>query len=228
MAARSNPRNRTPNISGVTVTGNVGKSGDPTVGFTLPVIGHVQEPLTHLIEGFLGGATIVGAGATAGGGAAAGAGAAEAGAGTTAAAGAGSSTGAAVGSGAAGGAFSKAAGAINSPLDFLLLVAWLFNPRMILRAVEFLVGLALMIFGFHAALQSRGERMEGFSTSESPLTRSGLGRVATELGRASRSGQRPSRPQSAPHATRRKALRQRYQREEDLQRRRASAPRPSR
>ena len=143
----------------------------------------------------------------------------------------GASTGAATAeagaSGAAGGAFSKLASAITSPLDFLMLIAWLFNPRMILRAVEFLIGVALMIFGMHAAFQARGESLEGFSTSESPITRSGLGRVATELNRAAKSGSRPSRPKSAPHATRRKALRQRYEREEDLQRRRASAPRPS-
>lgn len=125
------------------------------------------------------------------------------------------------------GLFGGIGDAISAPLDFLKMVAWIFYPRNILRAVEFLTGIAIMIFGFHAAIQARGESMEGFSTSESPLTRSGLGRVATELGRASRSGQRPSRPSSAPHATRRKALRQRYQREEDLQRRRASAPRPS-
>lgn len=124
------------------------------------------------------------------------------------------------------------AAAITSPLDFLKFIAWIFHPRNILRAVEFLVGIALMIFGFNAALQARGEKIEGFSTSEGAITRSGLGRVATELGRAARgqgggaSGRRPQRPRSAPHKTRQRALAQRYRREEDLQRRRAKAPRP--
>lgn len=124
------------------------------------------------------------------------------------------------------------AAAITSPLDFLKFIAWIFHPRNILRAVEFLVGIALMVFGFNAALQARGEKVEGFSTSEGAITRSGLGRVATELGRAARgnaggsSGRRPQRPRSAPHRTRQRALTQRYRREEDLQRRRAKAPRP--
>lgn len=190
--------------------------------------------------GGAGAAAAAGGGDTAAGSADAGAGAAGVGAdtgdaggaaagtaGTGAAAGETGAAGAAGGgaAGGAGGAFSKFAGAITSPLDFLMLIAWLFNPRMILRAVEFLVGIALMIFGFHAAMQARGERAEGFSTSENAITRSGLGRVATELGRSTKTGSL-NRPQSAPHATRRKALRQRYQREEDLQRRRANAPRP--
>lgn len=133
----------------------------------------------------------------------------------------------------AGGLFAASAAAITSPLDFLKFIAWIFHPQNILRAVEFVVGLILMIFGFNAALQARGERIEGFSTSEGALTRSGLGRVATALGQAARGGgggssrRRPSRPRSAPHRTRQRALSQRYKREEDLQRRRAKAPRPS-
>lgn len=157
----------------------------------------------------------------------------------------GSATGAGSAAGAAGGAakavannplksaalFATVGAAINSPLDFLKFIAWIFHPRNILRAVEFLVGLALMVFGFNAGWQARGERIEGFSTSESAISRSGLFRVATELGRASRgraggeSGRRPQ-PRSAPHKTRQRALSQRYKREEDLQRRRAKAPRP--
>jgi len=158
------------------------------------------------------------AGETAAGGAAAGAGATEA------------AGGGAAGS-AASGIFGKTLGAITSPLDFLMLIAWLFHPRMILRAVEFLVGIALMIFGLHAALQARGERLEHFTTSESPLTRSGLARVASSLGAAARgegdgkSGRRPPRPRSAPHAERRAALRQRYSREQDLSRRKAKQAR---
>lgn len=124
------------------------------------------------------------------------------------------------------------AAAITSPLDFLKFIAWIFHPRNVLRAVEFLVGIALIAFGFNAAKQARGEGIEGFTSSEGVISRSGLGRVATELGRAARgsgggsSGRRPQRPRSAPHRTRQRALTQRYQREEDLQRRRAKAPRP--
>lgn len=181
--------------------------------------------LTGGAEAGAGGAEAGAGGAVEGaGGAEAGAGGTEAGAGA-AGAGAGAAGAEAAGGGAAGGTFSRFASAITSPLDFLMLIAWLFNPRLILRALEFLVGIALMLFGFHAAMQARGESMEGFQTGESALTRSGLGRVATELGRASRTGERPSRPRSAPHATRRKALRQRYQREENLQRRQNSTPR---
>lgn len=125
-----------------------------------------------------------------------------------------------------GGLFSSVSDAINSTSDFLKFIGWIFHPRNILRAVEFLVGIALMIFGFHAAMQARGEKLEGFATSEGALTRSGLGRVATELGRATRQGRSPDRPRSAPHRTRQRALQQRYLREEDVQRRRAKAPRP--
>lgn len=160
------------------------------------------------------------------------AGRAAASAGTTGAADAGGS--AAAGSTAAGGEAAAAAGgssalknaalfgavgsAITSPLDFLKFIAWVFHPRNIVRMVEFLVGFVLMIFGLQAAMQSRGERAEGFATSESALSRAGLGRVARELGSAAATRQRPRRPQSAPHVTRRTALRQRYAREEKLKR----------
>lgn len=152
--------------------------------------------------------------------------AAGAGADATAAGGATVTGGGATTAALGGGLFAATASAITSPLDFLKFIAWIFHPRNILRAVEFVVGITLMVFGFHAALQGRGEKIEGFSTSEGALTRSGLGRVATELGNATRSGSTPSRPRSAPHRTRQRALSQRYRREEDLQRRRAKAPRP--
>jgi hypothetical protein len=119
---------------------------------------------------------------------------------------------------AGGGLLAATAAAITSPLDFLKFIAWIFHPRNILRAVEFVVGIILMIFGFHAAMQARGERIEGFTTSEGALTRSGLGRVATALGQATRGGG-VQRPTSAPHRTRQRALTQRYRREENLQRR---------
>ena len=151
-------------------------------------------------------------------GPAAGAAAGAAGSGASAVAGSSAVQGAAL--------FSVIGAAITSPLDFLKFIAWIFHPRNILRAVEFLIGAVLMIFGFNAALQARGERIEGFASSQGALSRSGLGRVATALGNAARSGSAPARPRSAPHRTRQRALTQRYTREEDLQRRRAKAPRP--
>lgn len=144
----------------------------------------------------------------------AGAGAAGAGAGAEAA-----------GGGLAGGLFSKVLGAITSPLDFLLLLAWLFHPRNILRGVEFLVGIVLMIFGLHAAMQARGEKLEGFTTSESALTRSGLARVADSLGAAARGEGR--RPASAPHVVRRQALAQRYTREQRVRERERKGEKPA-
>lgn len=126
-----------------------------------------------------------------------------------------------------GGVFSAIGDSINSTADFLKLIAWLFHPRNILRGVEFMVGLVLMIFGLHAAYQARGERAEGFATSESALTRSELGRVATELGRSATGGGRPRRPASAPHVTRRRALAQRYTREERVRDRERKGEKPA-
>lgn len=68
---------------------------------------------------------------------------------TTAATGAtasGGATSAATGA-AAGGAKGLVSAAITSPLDFLMFIAWIFHPRTLLRAVEFLSGIALMAFG---------------------------------------------------------------------------------
>jgi hypothetical protein len=104
----------------------------------------------------------------------------------TAAGAAGGGTAGAAGIGA-GALFGVIGAAITSPLDFLKFIAWIFHPRNILRAVEFLIGAVLMVFGFNAALQARGERIEGFSTSQGALSRSGLGRIATALGSSARS-----------------------------------------
>lgn len=125
------------------------------------------------------------------------------------------------------GLLDKTATSINSVVDFLKLISWLFHPRNVLRAVEFLIGAVLMIFGLHAAFQARGERREGFTTSENALTRSELGRVATELGRSARGGGRPRRPASAPHVTRRRALAQRYTREERVRERERKGEKPA-
>lgn len=127
----------------------------------------------------------------------------------------------------AGDIFSTIGDTINSTADFLKLIAWLFHPRNILRGVEFMVGIVLMIFGLHAAFQARGERAEGFTTSEGALTRSELGRVATELGRSARGGGRPRRPATAPHVTRRRALAQRYTREERVRTRERKGEKPA-
>lgn len=129
--------------------------------------------------------------------------------------------------------FKNVSGSVNSVVDFLKLLAWIINPVNILRAVEFLVGLALMTFGFQAMLQAYGERKEGFSTSENPISRSGLGRISRELvsatpqARAAKAtyAKRRIRPQAAPHRTRRQALRLRYDREKQVSQRRAIARR---
>lgn len=139
--------------------------------------------------------------------------------------------------------FKSVSGSINSAVDFLKLLAWIINPVNILRMVEFLVGLALMAFGFQAMLQAYGERREGFITSEGALSRSGLGRVSREVasavsaanpearaakaakGAKGSSGRRRIRPEAAPHRTRRQALRLRYEREKQVSKRRQAARR---
>lgn len=165
--------------------------------------------LQQLLQAAGTGVAIPGAGV---GGAAADTGAAATTAGGAAAAGAGA------------GFFGTTAGVITDTVAFLALIAWIFHPRNILRAVEFITGIALMIFGLHAAMQARGERIEGFTTSEPALSRAGIGRVARELSASvARDNKEPRRrrirPRSAPHVQRRTALRQRYAREESLSRR---------
>lgn len=130
------------------------------------------------------------------------------------------------------GLFGSVAAAVTDVTSFLQLVAWLFHPRNILRAVEFLVGMVLIGFGFWAAMQARGESREGFTTGEAALSRSGLGRVSRALAmeagerRPPRKPRKPSavsqvkrRTATAPHRTRREALRQRYTREQRVRER---------
>ena len=95
------------------------------------------------------------------------------------------------------------ASGISSVVDFLKLIGWIFHPRNLLRAVEFLAGIVLMLFGVWAAIQAYGEKREGFNSGESALSRSGLGRVARELASATPEG-RAARMR-APHVTRRRA-----------------------
>lgn len=132
-----------------------------------------------------------------------------------------------------GGIVGSFVGGINSVTDFLKMMAIVLNPYNWLRAIEFLTGLVLMGFGIWAAIQGRGERAEGFQTSESALSRSGFGRVTRELAasvtRDGKAAKRVSsakrRVGSAPHATRRQALRVRYEREQQVASRRKAANR---
>lgn len=118
--------------------------------------------------------------------------------------------------------FVDAVNAVTSVSDFLKLLAWIITPRNLLRIVETIFGVLFMAFGFWAAVQARGESREGFETGEMALTRSGLGRVASALGRQARGAS--GRVESAPHRTRRAALRQRYTREETVRRRHLTKP----
>jgi hypothetical protein len=112
----------------------------------------------------------------------------------------------------------SAAGLITDTTSFLQAIAWLFTRKNMLRIVEFIIGTVLVGFGFWAALQARGERGEGFTTGESALSRSGLGRVSRALAMNTRGGGR-ARVESAPHRTRRTALKQRYTREQRVRQR---------
>lgn len=135
--------------------------------------------------------------------------------------------------------FKGLSSSVNSVTDFLKILAWIINPVNILRAVEFLVGITLMAFGLQAMMQAYGEKKEGFTTSENPLSRSGLGRVSKELanaipqaraakmagaakgaGKGAGKAKKRVRPEAAPHRTRRQALRLRYEREKAVSQRR--------
>ena len=129
----------------------------------------------------------------------------------------GAAAGAAAGDTVTGGnPLSDISSSINSTTDFLKFISWIFHPVNILRAVEFLVGIAIMGFGLQAAFQARGEAAEGYQTSEEAISRSGVGRVARELGRAAVTKSKPVKPKPAPHKTRRTALRVRYEREQQV------------
>lgn len=117
---------------------------------------------------------------------------------------------------------------VSDIVGFLKILAWVINPANILRMVEFLLGLGLMAFGIQAAMQGRGEKADAFSTGEAAISRSGLGRVSKELAaKATPEGRAVKRisPASAPHKTRRTALRVRYEREQDVSNRRTAARR---
>ena len=121
----------------------------------------------------------------------------------------------------------KIVGTIGSTLDALKWLIWLLQPKHILQMVEFLTGIALMVFGIQAAVQGRGENAEGFQTGEAAISRSGLGRVSRELAHgvkrvaapeasAASSAKKRLKPASAPHKVRRTALKVRYEREQQV------------
>lgn len=49
--------------------------------------------------------------------------------------------------------FQGGADAISGTVDFLKWISWIFNPKNILRAVEFVTGLIIMAFGLHSMYQ---------------------------------------------------------------------------
>jgi hypothetical protein len=77
----------------------------------------------------------------------------------------------------AGGVVKSVADSIGSTLDFLKFIAWIFHPRNILRAVEFLTGIALIFFGGRIALSSAGVSLDGFSSNQVGISQAGLSRV---------------------------------------------------
>lgn len=120
--------------------------------------------------------------------------------------------------------FKDASDAINSVTDFLKALAWITLPRNWLRMFEVFIGLVLFLFGLHASFQAIGEEREGYTTGELALTRSGLGRVINTAARTAVPESRATRAYTAtrkkigtaPHRTRRTALRVRYGREEKI------------
>lgn len=107
--------------------------------------------------------------------------------------------------------FKGAAKAISGTTDFLKWIAWIFHPRNILRAVEFVTGLTLMGIGIHAFIENqRGGNSEGPSK-----TRKLAGNVvaATPLGREIRvaKGARAGK-QATKAAKRRKEYESAYKR----------------
>lgn len=111
--------------------------------------------------------------------------------------------------------FGDVGNAINSALDFLKFIAWIFHPVNILRGVEFLTGMALMFYGAQAHYQAyREEARGGYRGSRSAVQRSGIGRTATRVAEATPAG-RTVRAVRGRRAGARSARRQQYYREYD-------------
>lgn len=92
----------------------------------------------------------------------------------------------------AGSFFGTIGDALSSTLDFLKLIAWLFHPRNILRAVEFIVGLMAIVMGIKIAVQQRFQA----PVTENALDAAGLGRIARNLSAAQEKKRQASK--SAP------------------------------
>lgn len=105
--------------------------------------------------------------------------------------------------------------AINSVVDFLKWIAWIFHPVNLLRAVEFVTGMILVGFGFHAVLQARQEdRRGGYRGSRNAAQRSAIGRTATRVAQDTPVG-REVRVARGARAGRRSARRAQRYREYD-------------
>lgn len=106
----------------------------------------------------------------------------------------------------AGGLYGEVAGGISDVAGFLKFVAWIFHPRNLLRAAEFVTGLILMGFGLQASMQAFRE------SRGSGRQRSGLGRVVRRAAGATPAG-RVVRVRKAVSAGRSQAKRERRGRE---------------
>ena len=87
--------------------------------------------------------------------------------------------------------FKAASGAVNTAEDFFKLLGWIFNPRNILRFVEFMVGIVTMILGVVTMFQI-------YRGGTTPFGRAGEAVSMTPVGRAARtvSGARQGRAQA--------------------------------
>lgn len=84
-----------------------------------------------------------------------------------------------------GGVITAISGAINSTTDFLKLIAWLFDPHHILRAVEFVAGIVLTSWGLYILTRGMGGGRSGASSH--PVIRRAIS--VTPAGRAVRISQ---------------------------------------
>jgi hypothetical protein len=116
----------------------------------------------------------------------------------------------------ASGVISGLGAAVNSTTDFFKLIVWLFYPHNILRAVEFVTGLALVGWGISILGKGLGSGRRGASSH--PVIRRAIS--VTPAGRAIRvsQGRRMGR-----HEGQREAARMEARQSETLSQRQASA-----
>ena len=113
--------------------------------------------------------------------------------------------------------FSSIVDAIETPLDFLKWIAWIFHPVNILRGVEFLTGGVLMAFGFHTALKgsARSRRRARRSLGRgAQRTSSGIKRTVSNVASVTPAG-RVAREARGRRAGKRSARRAQNYREYD-------------